>query len=95
MINVTYFHVVFTLPSDLNTIIYQNQEVLYSLFFKCVSETLKELAYDKKYLGAQIGITSVLHTWGQTLSYHPHIHYDKQVIMTSETKFPVNTTTSL
>lgn len=74
LINVTYFHVVFTLPSDLNTIIYQNQEVLYSLFFKCVSETLKELAYDKKYLGAQIGITSVLHTWGQTLYYHPHIH---------------------
>ena len=74
LINVTYFHVVFTLPSILNTIIYQNQEVLYALFFKCVAETLKELAYDKKYLGAQIGITSVLHTWGQTLVYHPHIH---------------------
>jgi hypothetical protein len=74
LINVTYFHVVFTLPSALNTIIYQNQAVLYSLFFKCVAETLKELAYDKKYLGAQIGITSVLHTWGQTLVYHPHIH---------------------
>jgi hypothetical protein len=74
LINVIYFHVVFTLPSELNAIIYRNQEILYSLFFKCVAETLKELAYDKKYLGAQIGITSVLHTWGQTLSYHPHIH---------------------
>lgn len=74
IINVQYFHVVFTLPDTLNELLYQNQKTLYPLFFKCVAETLKELALDKKYLGAQIGIISVLHTWGQTLPYHPHIH---------------------
>jgi predicted Zn-ribbon and HTH transcriptional regulator len=74
VINVKYFHVVFTLPHSLNELLYQNQKTLYPLFFKCVAETLKELALDKKYLGAQIGIISVLHTWGQTLPYHPHIH---------------------
>lgn len=74
LINVQYFHAVFTVPDNLNTIIYRNQKLMYSLLFRCVSETLSELAMDKKYLGAQIGITSVLHTWGQNLLYHPHIH---------------------
>jgi hypothetical protein len=74
LLNVGYFHVVFTLPDDLNPVMYQNQEIMYSLFFKAVSETLLELGLDKKYLGAKLGITAVLHTWGQNLLYHPHIH---------------------
>jgi len=53
---------------------YQNQEVMYKLFFKAVSETLLELGYDEKYLGAKLGVTAVLHTWGQNLLYHPQIH---------------------
>ena len=74
LINTQYFHVVFTVPNSLNQIIYNNQKILYNLLFKCVAETLSQLASDKKYLGAQIGITSVLHTWGQNLMFHPHIH---------------------
>jgi len=71
---VQYFHVVFTLPDNLHGLVYQNQKVVYNLFFKAVSETLKELGMDKKYIGAKLGVTAVLHTWGQNLSYHPHIH---------------------
>ena len=74
LLDVGYFHVVFTLPDDLNPLFYQNQEILYNLFFKAVSETLLELGQDKKYLGGLLGITAVLHTWGQNLMYHPHIH---------------------
>jgi len=74
LLDVGYFHVVFTLPGDLNPVMYQNQEIMYNLFFKAVSETLLELGLDKKYLGAKLGITAVLHTWGQNLLYHPHIH---------------------
>jgi hypothetical protein len=74
LLNVGYFHVVFTIPNDLNTLMYQNQDVMYSLFFKAVSETIMELCQNKKYLGAKPGITAVLHTWGQNLNYHPHIH---------------------
>lgn len=69
-----YFHIVFTVPSELNMIFYQNQRQMYSLLFKAASETLLELCADKKYLGAKPGITAVLHTWGQNLSYHPHLH---------------------
>lgn len=74
LLNTGYFHVVFTLPDDLNTIVLRNQETVYGLFFKAVSETLRELCADKKHLGAKPGITTVLHTWGQNLMYHPHIH---------------------
>ena len=74
LLNVGYFHVVFTVPDDLRPIIYQNQRVLYSLLFQAVAETLQDLASDKKFLGATLGVTSVLHTWGQNLSFHPHIH---------------------
>jgi hypothetical protein len=69
-----YFHAVFTIPQELNPIIYTNKKLLYSLFYECVSETLKELANEKRFLGAQIGFIQILHTWGQNLSYHPHIH---------------------
>ena len=74
-LNVHYFHVVFTIPDSLNTIAFQNQKVVYDILFKAVAETLTELCADKKYLGANIGFTSVLHTWGQNLMHHPHIHF--------------------
>ena len=74
LLNVGYFQVVFTLPDQLNGIVYQNQQILYNLLFRASAETLSELALDKRYLGARIGFTSVLHTWGQNLMHHPHIH---------------------
>jgi hypothetical protein len=74
LLSVQYFHVVFTIPDTINPIAYQNQKAVYSILFRAVSETLLELANDKKYLGAKLGITSVLHTWGQNLMHHPHIH---------------------
>lgn len=74
VIDAPYFHVVFTLPAELNPLIYANQNLLYSLFHKCVSQTLLELSADSKYLGAAPGIIQILHTWGQKLNFHPHIH---------------------
>lgn len=74
LLNTQYFHVVFTVPDELNPIFYQNQRQLYRLLFKAASETLMELCADRKYLGAIPGITAVLHTWGQNLCYHPHLH---------------------
>lgn len=74
LLDVGYFHVVFTIPDTLNSIAYQNPEIVYKILFKAAAETLTELSADKKYLGAQIGITEVLHTWGQNLIHHPHIH---------------------
>lgn len=74
VIDAPYFHVVFTLPSELNPLIYANQALLYSLMHQCASKTLLELAADKTYLGATPGIIQVLHTWGQEMNYHPHIH---------------------
>lgn len=74
LLNTGYFHVVFTVPDTLRPLFYQNQSVMYGLLFKAVAETLQEIAGDKKYLGAKLGFTSILHTWGQNLHYHPHIH---------------------
>ena len=74
LLPVTYFHVVFTLPSELNMVVFQNQETLYNILLKAAQETVRELARDKKHLGAEIGLTSILHTWGQNLSFHPHVH---------------------
>ena len=74
LLNVEYFHVVFTVPDILNNIFMFNQERMYKLLFRCVAETLQELSSDKKYLGATLGFTSILHTWGQNLCFHPHIH---------------------
>ena len=74
LLNIQYFHVVFTVPAELNPIFLSNQEKLYRLLFSCAAETLTQLAWDKKYLGAQIGCIEVLHTWGQRLDFHPHIH---------------------
>lgn len=69
-----YFHVVFTLPEQLSPLALQNKRIIYNLLFKAASETLLEIAADPQHLGAQIGFFAVLHTWGQTLQAHPHLH---------------------
>lgn len=74
VIDTPYYHVVFTIPHELNPLVYCNQKLLYSLFHKCSAETLLELSRDSRYLGATPGIIQVLHTWGQELNYHVHIH---------------------
>jgi hypothetical protein len=74
LLPVPYAHVVFTLPHELAPLAYQNKRVVYDLLFKASAATLLELAADPKHLGAEIGFLSVLHTWGQTLQHHPHVH---------------------
>lgn len=74
LLSVPYFHVVFTIPAKLNPIVLRNKRVLYNILFRSVSETLFELAGDPKHLGGQIGFISLLHSWGQNLMDHPHIH---------------------
>jgi hypothetical protein len=74
LLPIPYFHVVFTLPSELNPLVSMNRKVLYDLLFRSVSETLTQLAKDPKHLGAEIGSIGILHTWGQNLMDHPHIH---------------------
>lgn len=69
-----YFHIITTVPSELNELFLFNQKNCYNILFKATSESILELADDQKWLGAKVGITSVLHTWGQTLEFHPHIH---------------------
>ncbi len=69
-----YFHVVFTLPHELNPLMFCNQKLLYDLLHKCCAQTILELSADRKYLGAQPGIIQVLHTWNQELGYHVHMH---------------------
>lgn len=71
---VEYFHVVFTIPHELAGIALQNKKLVYDILFRTAAETLCEIARDPKHLGAAIGVLSVLHTWGQTLEHHPHIH---------------------
>lgn len=74
VLNIKYYHIVFTIPSELYTIAIQNQEKIYKILFKSSAETVQELARDEKYLGAEIGFFSILHTWGQNIMYHPHVH---------------------
>jgi Putative transposase/Transposase zinc-binding domain len=74
LLPVPYYHVVFTLPAAIADIAYQNKAVLYDLLFKVSAETMLTIAADPKHLGARIGITSVLHTWGSTMTHHPHVH---------------------
>lgn len=69
-----YFHVVFTLPHELNPLLYCNQQLLYGFFHRCCSETLSELSREPKHLGATPGIIQVLHTWNQEIGYHVHMH---------------------
>src|SRR6201997_3693831 len=74
LLPVDYYHVVFSVPHALVPLIWQNKKVLFRLLFEASAETLLEVAADPKHLGAEIGFLSVLHTWGQTLQPHPHIH---------------------
>jgi len=71
---VAHFHVVFTLPQELNPLVLRNQAILYGLLFQAASQTLLTLARDRRRLGAQLGFTAILHTWGQNLLFHPHLH---------------------
>jgi hypothetical protein len=71
---VRHFHVVFTLPEQLRPLAYINQDIIYSIFFKAASNTLKQVALNPEFLGAEPAFLAILHTWGQNLSYHPHLH---------------------
>ncbi len=74
LLPVEYFHVVFTLPAEIAQIAYWNKAAVYNLLFKASAETLLTIAADPKHLGAKIGMTSVLHTWGSAMMHHPHVH---------------------
>lgn len=74
LLPVGYFHLVFTLPAELAAIAWQNKAVVYDLLFHAASETLLTIAADPRHLGARIGITAVLHTWGSAMTHHPHVH---------------------
>ncbi len=74
LLPVPYYHVVFTLPARIADIAYQNRAIIYDLLFKLSAETMLTIAADPKHLGARIGITSVLHTWGSAMTHHPHVH---------------------
>src|SRR5579872_2361569 len=74
LLPVPYFHVVFTLPAEIGDIAYQNKAAIYDLLFRASSETMLTIAADPKRLGARIGITAVLHSWGSALTHHPHVH---------------------
>lgn len=75
LLNTHYFHVVFTVPHELNHLFITNKHLMYDLLMKSAAEALMTLAKSEKFLGAQIGATAILHTWGQTLAYHPHVHF--------------------
>jgi hypothetical protein len=74
LLPVPYYHVVFTLPAPIADIAYQNKAAIYAILFKATAETLLTIAADPKHLGARIGLTAVLHTWGSALTHHPHLH---------------------
>nr|WP_246232017.1 IS91 family transposase [Sinorhizobium alkalisoli] len=74
LLPVGYFHVVFTLPAEVAAIAFQNKALVYDLLFRAASETMLAIAADPKHLGAKIGITAVLHTWGSAMTHHPHVH---------------------
>jgi hypothetical protein len=74
LLPVEYFHVVFTVPAQVAQIAFQNKKVVYDILFKSAAETLRVIGADPKHLGAELGVVAVLHSWGQNLHYHPHIH---------------------
>nr|WP_292458006.1 IS91 family transposase [Methylibium sp.] len=74
MLPVPYFHVVFTLPAPVAEIAFQNKKVVYAILFRTAAETLRRIAADPRHLGAEIGLVAVLHSWGQSLHHHPHVH---------------------
>jgi len=71
---VPYYHVVFTLPAAAAEIAFQNKRVVYAILFRAAAEALRDIAADPRHLGAEVGAVAVLHTWGQTLQHHPHLH---------------------
>jgi hypothetical protein len=74
LLPVDYYHLVFTLPAPISTIAYYNKTVVYNILFKAAAETLLRIAADPKHLGARVGVTLVLHTWGSAMTHHPHVH---------------------
>ena len=74
LLPVPYFHVVFTLPAPVAEIAFQNKEAIYAILLRTAAETLRTIAADPKHLGAEIGLVAMLHTWGQSLHHHPHVH---------------------
>ena len=74
LLDAKYFHIITTVPYELNEIFLYNKNICYNILFKATSESILELAEDPRWLGAKVGITSILHTWGQTMELHPHIH---------------------
>jgi len=74
LLPVEYYHVVFTLPAPISDLAYSNQAVIYPMLFQAAAETLQTIAADPKHLGARIGVTMVLHTWGSAMTHHPHVH---------------------
>ena len=74
LLPVAYYHVVFTLPAPISALAYTNKALIYRLLFEVAAETLRTIAGDARHLGAQIGVTLVLHTWGSALTHHPHVH---------------------
>lgn len=74
LLNVAYFHVVFTLPEEIAAIALHNKKEVYDILFRASAETLSTIAADPEHLGAEIGFLAILHTWGQTLMHHPHVH---------------------
>lgn len=74
LLPVEYFHLVFTLPAQIAAIAFHNPAVVYDLLFKVTAETLRTIARDPKHLGADIGLSAVLHTWGSAMTHHPHLH---------------------
>ena len=74
LLPVEYFHVVFTMPQKVAAIAYQNKDVVYNILFQATAQTLRTIGADPKHLGAEIGLIAILHTWGQNLLHHPHLH---------------------
>jgi hypothetical protein len=74
LLPVPYFHVVFTVPAQIAAIAFQNKATVYAILFRAAAETLRTIAADPRHLGAEIGVVAVMHSWGQTLQHHPHIH---------------------
>jgi hypothetical protein len=74
LLPVPYFHVVFTLPAPIAAIAFQNKAIVYAVLFKAAAEAMSTLAANSRRLGGEIGVVAVLHTWGQALTHHPHVH---------------------
>ena len=74
LLPIPYFHVVFTLPHEIRPLALQNKRFVYGILFQAAAETLQSVAANPQHLGAEIGLLAVLHTWGQNLMHHPHVH---------------------